>query len=41
VRAIGENRFWILTHPEWKDILRKRVELLAASDALIPPRSKG
>ena len=41
IRAIRENRFWILTHPEWKDILRRRVELLAASDALIPPRREG
>lgn|GEM_PF-30948 len=40
LRAIRENRFWILTHPEMKDVLRKRVELLAASDALIPPRPK-
>jgi NAD(P)-dependent dehydrogenase (short-subunit alcohol dehydrogenase family) len=40
VRAIRENRFWILTHPEFKQVLRKRVELLTASDALIPPRPK-
>jgi NAD(P)-dependent dehydrogenase (short-subunit alcohol dehydrogenase family) len=38
LRAIRENRFWILTHPEWKDILRKRVDLLVASDAVLPPR---
>jgi len=34
VRAIREQRFWILTHPEWKKILRKRIELLDAEDAL-------
>jgi NAD(P)-dependent dehydrogenase (short-subunit alcohol dehydrogenase family) len=38
--AIRENRFWILTHPEWKEILRRRVALLAASDALLPPRKE-
>jgi NAD(P)-dependent dehydrogenase (short-subunit alcohol dehydrogenase family) len=38
VRAIRENRFWILTHPEWKQILRKRLELLEQGDALLPPR---
>lgn len=35
VRAIHENRFWILTHPEWKQILKRRVELLASDDALL------
>jgi len=38
VRAIHENRFWILTHPEWKQILRKRLDLLDEGDALLPPR---
>jgi NAD(P)-dependent dehydrogenase (short-subunit alcohol dehydrogenase family) len=36
VRAIREQRFWILTHPnEWKEILRRRVELLISDDALL------
>jgi NAD(P)-dependent dehydrogenase (short-subunit alcohol dehydrogenase family) len=34
VRAIREQRFWILTHPEWKNVLRKRVEALATDDRL-------
>jgi NAD(P)-dependent dehydrogenase (short-subunit alcohol dehydrogenase family) len=34
VRAIRERRFWILTHPEWKKILRRRLELLESDDAL-------
>ena len=34
LRAIRENRFWILTHPAWKKILQKRVELLVSDDAL-------
>jgi NAD(P)-dependent dehydrogenase (short-subunit alcohol dehydrogenase family) len=39
VRAIRENRFWILTHPEWKQILRRRLDLLDAEDAVLPKRS--
>jgi NAD(P)-dependent dehydrogenase (short-subunit alcohol dehydrogenase family) len=38
VRAIRENRFWILTHPEWKEIVRKRAEALAGHDDLYPRR---
>lgn len=38
VRAIRENRFWILTHPEWKQILHRRLALLDESDALFPAR---
>jgi hypothetical protein len=38
VRGIRENRFWILTHPEWKQIVKKRAELLASDDALYPKR---
>jgi hypothetical protein len=34
VRAIREQRFWILTHPEWKNVLRNRVEALATDDRL-------
>ena len=34
VRGIREQRFWILTHPEWKDVLRGRVEALASEDRL-------
>jgi hypothetical protein len=26
VDAILENRFWILTHPAWGDVMRRRVE---------------
>lgn len=34
VDAVRERRFWILTHPEWKQIVRRRVEALVESDAL-------
>ena len=37
VDAVRENRFWILTHPEWKKILGRRLEALVERDAL-PPR---
>jgi NAD(P)-dependent dehydrogenase (short-subunit alcohol dehydrogenase family) len=37
VGAVRENRFWILTHPEWKKILGRRLEALVEQDAL-PPR---
>ncbi|MGH0031167.1 MAG: SDR family NAD(P)-dependent oxidoreductase [Myxococcota bacterium] len=37
VDAIRAKKFWILTHPEWKDIVRRRVDTLVAEDAL-PPR---
>jgi len=35
VTAIREQRFWILTHPEWKNVLRQRVEALASDDRLV------
>ena len=34
VTAIREKRFWILTHPVWKDILGKRLEALVEGDVL-------
>lgn len=34
VRAIREQRFWILTHPAWKDVLRERVDALTTEDRL-------
>jgi NAD(P)-dependent dehydrogenase (short-subunit alcohol dehydrogenase family) len=37
VDAIRAKRFWILTHPEWKQILGRRLEALVEEDAL-PPR---
>lgn len=37
VNAIRDKKFWILTHPVWKDILRRRVDALVNEDAL-PPR---
>ena len=27
--AIREDRFWIVTHPEWINVLRDRVEAMA------------
>jgi hypothetical protein len=32
--ASVEERFWILTHPEWKDVLRRRLDALDAEGAL-------
>lgn len=37
VGAVRANRFWILTHPQWKEILGRRLEALVENDAL-PPR---
>ncbi len=37
VDAIRAKQFWILTHPEWKKIVERRVEALVSEDAL-PPR---
>ena len=37
VDAILAKKFWIVTHPEWKEIVRKRVDTLVSEDAL-PPR---
>jgi NAD(P)-dependent dehydrogenase (short-subunit alcohol dehydrogenase family) len=34
VTAIREQQFWILTHPEWNDILRHRVDALATEGRL-------
>ncbi len=32
--AIRHDRFWILTHPEWKELLRARIESLVEEDRL-------
>lgn len=34
VDAIATNRFWILTHPEYGDVMRRRVEAMATTGAL-------
>jgi NAD(P)-dependent dehydrogenase (short-subunit alcohol dehydrogenase family) len=34
VDAIRTNRFWVLTHDEWSDVLRRRVEAMVTSGAL-------
>ena len=34
VDAVRTNRFWILTHPEWADVLRSRVEAMVTSGDL-------
>jgi hypothetical protein len=34
VDAIRENRFWILTHPEWAEVMRRRTELMVTSGEL-------
>jgi NAD(P)-dependent dehydrogenase (short-subunit alcohol dehydrogenase family) len=34
VEAVRANRFWILTHPEWGDVLRRRVEAIATTGML-------
>jgi NAD(P)-dependent dehydrogenase (short-subunit alcohol dehydrogenase family) len=36
VEAVRARRFWILTHPEWKGILERRMASLVADDALPP-----
>ena len=35
MRAVTEQRFWILTHPEWKEVLRARVDGLIEDDRLV------
>ena len=34
VDAVRTNRFWILTHPEWADVLRSRVEAMVTTGDL-------
>ena len=34
VAAIHANRFWILTHPEWTDVLRGRVDAIMSTGML-------
>ncbi len=34
VAAIRANRFWILTHPEWTDVLRRRVDAIMTTGML-------
>jgi len=36
VSAIRQRRFWILTHPEWKELMLRRAALLAESGQLPP-----
>jgi len=36
VSAIRRRRFWILTHPEWKELMLRRAALLAESGQLPP-----
>lgn len=35
VNAIRSKQFWILTHPDWKRVMRRRVEAMCESDGLI------
>lgn len=35
VGAIRSRRFWILTHPDWKRVMRRRVEAMCETDSLI------
>jgi NAD(P)-dependent dehydrogenase (short-subunit alcohol dehydrogenase family) len=34
VDAITTNRFWILTHPEWAEVMRRRTELMVTTGEL-------
>jgi NAD(P)-dependent dehydrogenase (short-subunit alcohol dehydrogenase family) len=34
VEAIRANRFWILTHPEWVEVLQRRLDAMATTGAL-------
>jgi NAD(P)-dependent dehydrogenase (short-subunit alcohol dehydrogenase family) len=34
VDAIRTNRFWIITHPEWADVLRRRTEAMVTTGEL-------
>jgi NAD(P)-dependent dehydrogenase (short-subunit alcohol dehydrogenase family) len=34
VDGIRANRFWILTHPEWEEVLRRRVEAITTTGQL-------
>ncbi len=34
MRGIIGNEFWILTHPEWKEVLRKRIEAMTRDNSL-------
>ena len=34
VAAIRANRFWILTHPEWTDVLQRRVDAIMTTGML-------
>jgi NAD(P)-dependent dehydrogenase (short-subunit alcohol dehydrogenase family) len=37
VEAIGEDRFWILTHPEYNGTIRARTESIVAGGAVVVP----
>ena len=38
VDAITTNRFWILTHPEWAEVMRRRTELMVTTGELAAAR---
>jgi hypothetical protein len=36
--AIRQDRFWILTHPEYRDLIRHRTEgIVETGEVLVPP----
>jgi hypothetical protein len=36
--AIRQDRFWILTHPEYRDLIRRRAEgIVETGEVLVPP----
>ena len=35
MRAIREKRFWILTHPDWKRVMRERIDAMIENDLLV------
>jgi len=39
--AIRENRFWILTHPEWKGAIRHRLENVLEERPPTPAAPRG
>ncbi len=38
VDAIGSDRFWILTHPQYHDLVRRRAEGIVETDEVLKPR---
>ena len=35
VNAIRTQQFWILTHPDWKRVMRRRIEAMCETDSLV------